>query len=100
MEPTIPNTNGVAGRSTAGATPQDAYRDSARENVQEARQQVVENARARGEELRTEANIRMESAKEKAMDLSQQAETTIRKRPWMALGVAALAGMAIAKLLS
>lgn len=74
----------------------DSYRTAARD----ARQQLTETAHQHADELKAQAAAGMEAARLRGRELSAEAETLVRERPWVALGVAALAGMAIAKLLS
>lgn len=98
MESTIPNADGPGGVTT-GTAPKDAYRDAAQQNTQASRQQLKEAAVAASEDFRAKAGPRIDAARANARELYDQTETRIRERPWMALGIAALVGMAIAKLL-
>lgn len=74
----------------------DGYREAAHDK----RHELTQAARHQAEELRTQAEEGLEVARVRARELGAEAETMVRDRPWVALGVAALAGVVLAKLLS
>lgn len=67
--------------------------------AQDSMHQLTNGARAHAHELRSAAGERMDAAHDLARDWSDEAESRIRDRPWLALLVVGLAGVLLGKLL-
>ncbi|MDX9873589.1 MAG: hypothetical protein RBS88_01660 [Spongiibacteraceae bacterium] len=74
--------------------------EAQRAKLQQTAQETLGHLQQKGEEARAQLAPKLDAARTSARELQHQAEATVRERPWVALAVAALAGIAIAKLLS
>lgn len=74
--------------------------DTQRSTLQQAAHDTLDQWQQKGEEARAQLAPKLEAARENAKEWQSQAEATVRDRPWIALGIAAVAGILVAKLLS
>jgi len=80
------------------ATARSPHTNSSREKLQQAYNLAGEAATDAAESLRQRAKSSVDSQRQRATDVMEKAESSLRQRPILAVGCAFVVGWAIAKL--
>ncbi|MFA0811182.1 hypothetical protein [Microbulbifer epialgicus] len=80
------------------ATARSPHTNSSREKLQQAYNLAGEAATDAAESLKQRAKSSVETQRQRAADVMERAESSVRERPILAVGCAFVVGWAIAKL--